>query len=94
MYGVAGLFEGLYSATFDYFLKIFFFLNECLTWLSSVRFHPTADSEGTETHSQRVDGAWGLLMQSWGKDWDPNGIRTPLEDQQSQLAWTLVGLRD
>lgn len=34
------------------------------------------------------------LHKSWGKDWDPNGIRTPLEDQQSQLAWAIAGLRD
>jgi hypothetical protein len=45
-----------------------------LTWPSSERLHTAADSDGAETQSQTVDGGWGFLWKSWGKDFeDPRG---------------------
>lgn len=38
-----------------------------LTWLSSERLNPTADSDA-DTHSQTVDGAWGLSQKNRRKD--------------------------
>ena len=47
------------------------------------------------SHSQTVDGAWGLLWKSRRKDcgWSLKKIGMPQKDQQSQLTWTLGTLR-
>jgi hypothetical protein len=45
-----------------------------LEWLSSERLHPAADSDA-DTHSQAVDGAWGLLWKNRRKDCSPKKDR-------------------
>jgi hypothetical protein len=45
-----------------------------------------------ETHSQTLDGAWGVVWKSWRKGMrDPKRIGIPQEDQHSQLTWTSGG---
>jgi hypothetical protein len=46
-----------------------------------------------DTHSQTLDGAWGSYERTGGTTTAPKGIRTPQEDQQSQLTQTLGALR-
>ena len=44
-----------------------------------------------ETHSQTLDGAWGVLWKSWRKGMrDPKRIGIPQEDQHSQLEQGLT----
>ena len=62
--------------------------------LSSERLHQATDSDRSDTHSQTVDGAWGLYGRIEGGIAGLTGLRTPREDQQSQLTWTLGALRD
>ena len=68
-----------------------------LAWLFSERPHsPNKTQADTDTHSQTVDGAWGLLwflIMEEGLQ-APKGIATPQEDQQSRLTWTPEALRD
>jgi hypothetical protein len=64
-----------------------------LAWLSSERLHPSADSD-IVTHSQTVDGSWGLERKNGRKDYGHKKIGTTQEDQQSQLTWILGTLRD
>jgi hypothetical protein len=48
-------------------LTLLMTLFEDRNMLNSERIHPAADSD-TDTHSQTVDGAWGLLWKSRRED--------------------------
>ena len=64
-----------------------------LTWLPNEKLHLVADLNRYR-HPQRNSG-WSLgpLMEKLEEGLRvPEGIGTPLEDQQSQLTWTLVAL--
>ena len=70
------------------------FADWSLAWLFSERLTQQLTQMDAETHSQTLDGAWGLLWKNRRKDWEPQrGMGTPREDQQSQLTWTLGALR-
>ena len=64
-----------------------------LAWLSSERLHPAADSDRYRHTKSNCGWSLGTHGRIGGRTVGPDGDRTPQEDQQSQLIWTLEALR-